>query len=255
MQFLKDRPFYWIFATLALTGLIVDQVSKYVVFAKIHPEDRAVIAQVDVVSGFALRTTYPVDKDGKRQSAGDHPLASLRTISSPHLPHLNRGALWGFGNEKDETENQGVWDKIVGYLRYALSVFEDSDGTLNTFFAFVSAIAAVGITIWAARPSVKDDRWINIALGLILAGTLGNCYDRIVFGGVRDFLHADFGFWPCNPWPDFNIADACLVTGAGILMVHSFLVKEKEETPAKENPAAAQTQSPAPVPAASGTTS
>jgi lipoprotein signal peptidase len=47
---------------------------------------------------------------------------------------------------------------------------------------------------------------------------MGNLYDRVVFGGVRDFLH----FYKFE-WPVFNIADCCLVLGAGLLLVQAFL--------------------------------
>ena len=56
------------------------------------------------------------------------------------------------------------------------------------------------------------------ALGLILAGTLGNLYDRVVFNGVRDFLHWNYLF----DWPVFNVADCCLVCGACLLLLQAF---------------------------------
>jgi lipoprotein signal peptidase len=61
------------------------------------------------------------------------------------------------------------------------------------------------------------------ALGLILAGTLGNLYDRVLFGGVRDFLH----WYRYFNWPVFNLADSCLVVGAGLLLAHAFLTAEQ----------------------------
>ena len=83
-------------------------------------------------------------------------------------------------------------------------------------------------------------------MGLILAGTLGNLYDRIVFGGVRDFLHC---YYDAHIWPDFNIADSSLVCGAAMLLAHSFFASEPVTQPAKaelvgvEAPAPMQTTS------------
>jgi signal peptidase II len=54
-----------------------------------------------------------------------------------------------------------------------------------------------------------------------LAGTLGNLYDRLVFGGVRDFLHF---YW--FQWPVFNVADCCLVCGAGLLLIQAFCMHQ-----------------------------
>lgn len=88
----------------------------------------------------------------------------------------------------------------------------------NGFFAVVSVAAAVAIITWSVRRSTARDGALCAALGLILAGTLGNLYDRIVFDGVRDFLYF---YW--IEWPVFNIADCCLVCGAFLLLAQAFL--------------------------------
>lgn len=107
------------------------------------------------------------------------------------VPYVNRGALFG-------------WLGGLGVQA-------------NTGFALVSLIAAVAIVVWVAQRSTASDRWLCIALGLILGGTLGNLYDRALFGGVRDFLH-----WKVPDWPVFNLADCYLVTGAGLLLIQAF---------------------------------
>ncbi len=56
-----------------------------------------------------------------------------------------------------------------------------------------------------------------MALGLILSGTLGNLFDRVVFNGGRDFLYF---YW--IEWPVFNVADCCLVCGAFLLLAQAF---------------------------------
>jgi lipoprotein signal peptidase len=73
-----------------------------------------------------------------------------------------------------------------------------------------------------------------VALGLILGGTVGNLYDRIVFGGVRDFLYF---YW--FDFPVFNVADSCLVVGASLLLLQALFGKQKTEpaaTPAEPAP-------------------
>ena len=107
-------------------------------------------------------------------------------------PHVNQGALFGLGRD---------------YAAYA-----------NAVFAVISLIAAAAIFYWSFRPGAARDLWVCTALGLILAGTLGNLYDRVVFTGVRDFLHWNYLF----DWPVFNIADRCLVCGAGLLLIQAF---------------------------------
>jgi lipoprotein signal peptidase len=133
------------------------------------------------------------------------------------LPYVNKGALFGVGNG-----DAGGW---------------------NNVFMSISVVAACFILYWVRRPHVASDRFLCFALGLILAGTLGNLFDRIVFSGVRDFLH-----WyyidvdgRAHIWPDFNVADCCLVCGAGVLLVHSFFAKDPVAEPAKTESANVET--------------
>ncbi len=80
-------------------------------------------------------------------------------------------------------------------------------------------------------------RWSHVAFGLILAGALGNLYDRLVAVvtvpglepiryQVRDFL--DFGKWG-YPWV-FNIADVWLVAGVAMIMIAQLTAKPAPET-------------------------
>src|SRR5205085_3171908 len=109
------------------------------------------------------------------------------------------------------------------------------EGLANWFFAAVSVLAAVAILIWAWRPTTGRDRLLCTALGLILGGTIGNLFDRVVFGGVRDFLYF---YW--IEWPVFNVADCCLVCGAILLLAQALFAKPA----AKDAPALAGAQEP-----------
>ena len=51
------------------------------------------------------------------------------------------------------------------------------------------------------------------ALATLLAGAIGNVGDRILRGYVVDFIYVHY-------WPIFNVADICLVVGAGVMVVH-----------------------------------
>ena len=59
MQESTQRPFLWLFATLAVVGLVADQASKYVVFSKLYPAEAEWETKVEVIPGyFELRTAY-----------------------------------------------------------------------------------------------------------------------------------------------------------------------------------------------------
>jgi signal peptidase II len=59
----------------------------------------------------------------------------------------------------------------------------------------------------------------SVALALILGGALGNLYDRIHFHHVVDFLAVKIYHYN---WPDFNVADSCIVIGACLLLLEIF---------------------------------
>ncbi len=105
-------------------------------------------------------------------------------------------------------------------------------GSGKRWFFVVFTLAAIGIGLWAfGRWTHARDRVAHVAIGLVLAGGLGNVYDRLVFACVRDFIHPlpgvrlPFGLhWPNDPsgevWPWVsNVADLFLIVGVAGLMV------------------------------------
>jgi signal peptidase II len=56
---------------------------------------------------------------------------------------------------------------------------------------------------------------LHIALGLIVAGAIGNLYDRVALHGVRDFMRFTVSWYPFV----FNVADALLCIGVPLLML------------------------------------
>lgn len=83
------------------------------------------------------------------------------------------------------------------------------------------SFVALGLVIFYLRSMPAARRGAPVALGLIFGGALGNLIDRIRLGKVTDFVLVDTGFWPLNPWPVFNVADAVLVIGVGLLLLGS----------------------------------
>jgi signal peptidase II len=129
---------------------------------------------------------------------------------------FNEGALWGVG--------QGF----------------------SLGFAALSILAGTFIVYWLFFRGEATSLWLTISLALIMAGTLGNLYDRLhlhgcaredgsPYLGVRDFLDFRIGTYD---YPIFNFADSFLVTGAIMLTIQSFRVPNREsETLATAQPA------------------
>ena len=66
----------------------------------------------------------------------------------------------------------------------------------------------------------------TVALSFVFGGALGNLHDRILYGSVVDFIEVRIFNYP---WPDFNIADSAIVTGACLLLLDSLLTKNSPE--------------------------
>jgi len=217
----KIRSYRWLFWALALLGVCVDQASKYQVFAELYPAgpESAGNSYALIPDVFYLDAQFT----GNRES-GDDLRARLRTGFSERdrLPHVNHGALWGIGGKDPDNKERGDF---------------------NSFFAIISVIAALGIIAWTLRPTACKDWYLATALGLILGGTLGNLYDRVVFSGVRDFLHYNYLF----NFPVFNLADCCLVCGASLLLLQAFYLNhEPVQQPHSATAATGETAAPPP---------
>ena len=128
---------------------------------------------------------------------------NLRDLIPPHeptvvIPHvleftlvLNPGAVFGLG----------------AGMRWVFVVF--------TLVAFVAGL-------WAfAKWTTKGDVVAHVGLAFLIGGGIGNLYDRLVFGCVRDFLHplpgVHIGSWEVWPYVS-NVADALLLIGIAGLM-------------------------------------
>jgi signal peptidase II len=76
----------------------------------------------------------------------------------------------------------------------------------------IAALLTLAYYVYKHYPYLVT-KWNQIALGLILAGAVGNLIDRMRFGGaVTDFIDAGF-------WPAFNVADSGVTIGAVMLAI------------------------------------
>jgi signal peptidase II len=82
-------------------------------------------------------------------------------------------------------------------------------------FSIIAALIVLFL-LWRAGRTLT---LTSIALALILGGALGNLYDRIRFHHVVDFLAVRIYHYN---WPDFNVADSCIVIGACLLLLEIF---------------------------------
>jgi signal peptidase II len=86
-------------------------------------------------------------------------------------------------------------------------------------FTFLPILIACVITIY------KFSFAKRLALAFILAGAVGNIYDRIAYGNVVDFL--DF-YYKTYHWPAFNVADISISVGIGLWLYLEIFHTKKE---------------------------
>ncbi len=110
----------------------------------------------------------------------------------------------------------------------AFSLFAESTSPqavrwgLITFTLLASLAVLIGMVRLGSRFT-----FTTIALALIFGGALGNLHDRIVYGSVVDFIEVRIVHYI---WPDFNVADSCIVVGACLLILGSMLRGNEDET-------------------------
>lgn len=87
----------------------------------------------------------------------------------------------------------------------------------------LAAASFVGIVVAFMLFLRASDRWMRLAAALVIAGAVGNLGDRLMNGGVTDFILVRF-----FPFV-FNVADVAITAGA-ILLAARLLFEESPET-------------------------
>jgi lipoprotein signal peptidase len=128
-------------------------------------------------------------------------------VSVEVMPHLNLTMVW----------NRGI---TFGLLR--------SDSAWET--ALLAAIALAVVAALAAWLLRAERLRVALALGAVAGGAVGNVIDRVRFGAVVDFIHAHAWGWS---WYVFNVADAAIVCGVGVLLLDSLLAGPPAAKPAR----------------------
>jgi len=102
----------------------------------------------------------------------------------------------------------------------------------NLIFGAI-ALGALGVIALLYKKGMFPGAISRLAIVLLVAGVCGNFTDRLVYGHVVDFLSFDLHIPYANPWPSFNVADACVVSAAFLLAIASFKEAPAEKAKAK----------------------
>jgi signal peptidase II len=184
-----SRPFSkWALLALLFVSLVaVDQWTKYLAVE---------------------RLTTLFDRTGA-QSLADRVAGFLE---HEHLEELSTEPyyVWRPVWRMNYVENPGAaWGLFRGH----------SERFRNGFFTLVS-LGAVAFILYYFRKLRPEQRYLQIALALVLSGAVGNFLDRLARGYVIDFVEWYWWNRPDIRWPTFNVADSLIVVGVAMLVLH-----------------------------------
>lgn len=97
----------------------------------------------------------------------------------------------------------------------AFSLLANAPGWQRWLFTGVAVVVVAWIVV-SLRRLPPDSRWSASALTLIMAGAVGNCWDRVIDGYVTDYVQLCYQ-QAC--FPAFNVADSAITVGAAMVMV------------------------------------
>jgi len=141
---------------------------------------------------------------------------------------------------------EGPWERRVRYHRdstvhvvdgfFSMTYVENCAGAFGIlrgqpesvrrpFFLAVS-IAAVLFIVLLFRRLKPEQKVLTMALPFVLGGAIGNLIDRIHLRYVIDFID---WYYRDYQWPTFNVADAAIVVGVGLIIVDMFTAKRETE--------------------------
>src|SRR5690606_35073313 len=92
----------------------------------------------------------------------------------------------------------------------------------------LSALAlgiVAALLVWLRRVRVW---WLAVGLGGVIGGAVGNVFDRLWYaeGAVADFFDFHLAGWH---WPAFNVADAAIVVGVGLILLDAVLAPRRAD--------------------------
>ena len=141
--------------------------------------------------------------------------ALARTYLRPRGPFNPKVVIDGFFNLR-YSETPGV----------AFGMLQQMPG--GKFILTALAVAAIVLVVMYLRRTDPDAARLHVALGLVGGGALGNVIDRISYGRVTDFI-----VWhvKSHEWPTFNVADAALCIGVGLMMLDMITTRPSPSAP------------------------
>jgi signal peptidase II len=108
-----------------------------------------------------------------------------------------------------------AWNTGVSF-----SMFNDLGG-MGVYILSLFALIVVGFLFFWLRK--EQSCLMQLALGFVIGGAVGNVIDRLRQGAVFDFLDVHVG---AHHWPAFNVADSFICIGACLIICHGVFAEK-----------------------------
>jgi signal peptidase II len=106
---------------------------------------------------------------------------------------------------------------LTGNRGMSFGLFNDNAAANTVVFTMLAAAIVLGLLAWLWRANTVQ---LQVGIGLIIGGAIGNVADRLSRGAVVDFLDFHLGQWH---WFAFNLADAAICVGVAALLIDGLL--------------------------------
>ena len=93
-------------------------------------------------------------------------------------------------------------------------------------FFYIITVVVLAILVYVYIREAKDNLLLQTAIVMLVAGSLGNFIDRILFQEVVDFVDVLLIFYD---FPIFNVADSALTVGVVLMIVEFFFMGKGEK--------------------------
>jgi len=98
----------------------------------------------------------------------------------------------------------------------AFGVFADSPARWREGALVAGALIVIALLVWLLISGHAGGNLARAGVALMAGGAAGNALDRLLHGGVTDFVEAHLGHYV---WPAFNVADSALAVGAALILI------------------------------------
>jgi len=138
------------------------------------------------------------------------------------LDQFSKALVYGFLTETAPVYQVcGFFNLVTAWnTGVSFSMFNDLGGAGVYILSSFSLLVVAFLLVWLKR---EPSFLMQLSLGFVIGGAVGNVIDRLRLKAVFDFLDLHYAGYH---WPAFNVADSFICIGAFIIIMEGLCSKE-----------------------------